>query len=408
MLKDKLNPAIWDSKQQMLTQVRSVLLAVANSFFKQLDIDEAALKDVTLTGSIANYNWSEFSDVDLHLIVDFSKVDENRKLVQNYMLAQKNLWNEKHKLDIGGIPIEVYVENSGESHVASGLYSVKDDKWIVKPEPKKLMVDLADIRTKAQSYVSVLDHVKKYIKQGEYDKAIEVVEATKVKLKQLRSAGLETGGELSIENLAFKSLRRSGFIQALSDLAEEALAKMSSTVESKAGERRRSFYKPDVPKEKPRSFPVGGEAEIHKQGDRYYVVWMGWGHPSVLASFPAGPPDQKVAKGLKAAHVWARKQGIKIVKVVEMKASDLIDKMVNDDKSAEEVLNELTEAIVPTHWNQRWPHGNRSRMAPAGPREDYMEGVGKKYAAEMDRLGHEIAMMSGDPCWCDKCTGIDQ
>ena len=37
-----------------------------------------------LTGSLANYNWSSFSDVDLHIIVDFSQIDENYELVKGF------------------------------------------------------------------------------------------------------------------------------------------------------------------------------------------------------------------------------------------------------------------------------------------------------------------------------------
>jgi len=222
LMKDDLNEEIWTPSQTMRPKVRKQLLSIAQDFFKQLDVDKSVLDDITLTGSIANYNWSEYSDIDLHLRLDFDAIDENEKLVRNYMLAQKNLWNEKHDIEIGGFPVEVYVENVGDTHVASGLYSVLDNKWLVKPVARQLMVDLDDVKTKAQSYFSVLGHIEKYLAESKPKKALKVIESTKKKVKQLRAAGLETGGEFTVENLAFKTLRRSQFFNRLDELAQQA------------------------------------------------------------------------------------------------------------------------------------------------------------------------------------------
>jgi len=221
-IKDELNPVIW-SKGRMRDDVRSRLMKVANSFIGTLDLDDSVeVSDVTLTGSIANYNWSDFSDVDLHVRIKFDEVDENEKLVRNYFLAKKSLWNEKYKLDIGGIPIELYVENVGDTHVASGLYSVLTNKWLVKPKKRTLQVDLDDVKTKADGFMSFLTLMRNLVKSGEYDRALSLESQVKDNLKRLRQAGLETGGEFSVENLAFKSLRRSGYIKAIDDLATEA------------------------------------------------------------------------------------------------------------------------------------------------------------------------------------------
>ena len=95
-VKKTLNPHIWtkdkDGDSVLRPEVRDKLLIISNDFLTFVDIDnldcntitkECTIEDVTITGSICNYNWSKFSDIDLHLLVDFGKIDENEKLVNN-------------------------------------------------------------------------------------------------------------------------------------------------------------------------------------------------------------------------------------------------------------------------------------------------------------------------------------
>ena len=53
------------------------------------------------------------------------------------------------------------------------------------------------------------------------EETLELIEKIKKKLKKFRSCGLEEGGEYSYENLAFKFLRRSGYIKRLFELKNE-------------------------------------------------------------------------------------------------------------------------------------------------------------------------------------------
>ena len=47
---------------------------------------------------------------------------------------------------------------------------------------------------------------------------LDKIDAFKEKIRKYRKNGLMSGGELSNENLVFKYLRRSGFMEKLSDL----------------------------------------------------------------------------------------------------------------------------------------------------------------------------------------------
>lgn len=222
-VQDQLNPIIWEKNNELKSEVRRKLLQIANDFFKELELPAGTvLDDIVLTGSIANYNWSKYSDIDLHLRLDFSKLNGNADIVRNYMLSKKTIWNLTHDITIHGYPVEVYIENIGDPHVSSGVYSILNNKWINTPDPDKVQIDKSNVIKKAESYEANLPVIQKLIKAGKFDKAIATIDQLKARIKSMRQAGLESGGEYSIENLAFKVLRRSEFMDTLSSMRTNA------------------------------------------------------------------------------------------------------------------------------------------------------------------------------------------
>ena len=225
VIRNSLNTKLWKGSK-LKPEIRKKLLVIAKNFFEDLELEpNVDLKDITLTGSISNYNWSKFSDVDLHLRLDFSQIDDDEDFVKNYVLAKKTIWNNKHDIKIFGFPVEVYVENLGDVHIASGLYSILNDKWIVEPKKKELQIDLDDIRSKAEGYLGSIPVLKKMLKDGKYVEVVKMVDKIKERLKRMRSSGLARGGEFSVENLAFKALRRSPFIANITDMKTMAYDK---------------------------------------------------------------------------------------------------------------------------------------------------------------------------------------
>ena len=225
-IQDTLNSNIWENGK-LKVEILKKLRKIGKDFFNELELEpNVKLHDITLTGSISNYNWSKFSDVDLHLRLDFSEVDDDKDFVKNYMLAKKTIWNDKHDITIYDFPVEVYVEDIGDTHIASGLYSVLKHKWLVIPKKKELKIDFDDIRSKAEGYVGSIDTLKQVMSLGRYKKVIQMIDNIKSKLKRMRQSGLERGGEFSVENLAFKALRRSPFIATISKMKDDAYDKL--------------------------------------------------------------------------------------------------------------------------------------------------------------------------------------
>ncbi len=216
-----LEKRIWDN-MQMKDEIREPMLKIASNFIEGLPFD-VNIEDITLTGSLANYNWSSFSDVDLHIIVDFSQIDENYELVKGFFDNARARWNEKHNMSLKGYDVEIYVENVGEAHKSSGIYSVLNDEWNIEPKKYDHSIDFNSARRKADDIESRGNRVDNLVIKGEYRKALRSIDKLKKKIRNMRRAGLESPKqEFSIENIAFKILRRNGILDQLEDMKTDA------------------------------------------------------------------------------------------------------------------------------------------------------------------------------------------
>jgi len=215
-IRDTLNPKVWENpedpnKASMKQKVKDALEKIADEFIEYLG-EDVFVEDVVLTGSLANFNWSEFSDFDLHIIIDFQQYEDEAELYKELYNLKKQIFNEKHNIKIFGYDVELYAQDVDESHFSSGTYSIMNNEWIQKPKKIKENIDKSLLINKISQWVEKLD---KAIRNKDDDG--DRLEDLKDKLKEYRKSGLETKGELSYENLVFKFLRRSGHIQKLFD-----------------------------------------------------------------------------------------------------------------------------------------------------------------------------------------------
>jgi len=227
-LQPTLCPTVWDLDEnppQLKNEVKLNLIKVSELFRDFIGVD-FFLDDVIMTGSLANYNWSKFSDVDLHLVVDFTQFDEDKlELYTELFKVKKTIFNNVHNIKIYGFDVEVYVQDSNEAHFSSGVYSVLYDEWIVQPKHEKIDVDKKILKDKINQWVNIIDGVEENTKDMSAEESKEIIDKYRDKLKKFRSCGLEKGGEFSYENIVFKYLRRSGHIEKLFNLENQILDK---------------------------------------------------------------------------------------------------------------------------------------------------------------------------------------
>jgi hypothetical protein len=207
------------------------LIAIANDFWNSLEVGDAEYDDITFTGSLAAHNYSQFSDVDLHILVDFSDIDDKTDLVREYFNAMKSIWNRLHDILIKGYEVEIYVQDVNDPHEAQGLYSISNDEWIKKPVLDKQDFDKDNVKKKAAGLMDQIDRLQPLIDEGKYEEAEKYADKLKEKIRKMRKTGLETVGAYSVENLAFKVLRRNDYLGKLSDAKREAYDKMQSIKE---------------------------------------------------------------------------------------------------------------------------------------------------------------------------------
>ena len=231
----ELNPKIWINGK-INSKVRLRLLDIADDFVSTLEVDWVKPQDIVLTGSLANYNWSKFSDFDLHILIDFSKVDRRTNFVKDYFDSKKKIWNEQHEnLKIYGFPVEVYVQDTNEQHTASGIYSLEKNHWIVEPHPnsiKAIKLNKYFIKEKVLKFIKKIDDIEELCElTNNTENAVYVANAAKSlfdKIKGMRRESLKNGDEMSSGNIIFKSLRRLGYIGKLVDIKTKTYDKINS------------------------------------------------------------------------------------------------------------------------------------------------------------------------------------
>jgi len=213
--KENLNSKIWVNEDEMKPKVRQRLLEISNQFIEYLKVD-IIVSDIIMTGSLANYNWSEYSDVDLHILADFSQFPkEQLPLYEDLFKLKKTIFNDKHDITIFGYEVELYVQNETEAHFSSGVYSVLFDEWSNKPKKEHVDIYKSLLKEKAKQWMNVIDGVIENIEDEDIETSKKLLDKYKDKLKKFRTCGLEKDGEYSTENLVFKILRRNGYIEKL-------------------------------------------------------------------------------------------------------------------------------------------------------------------------------------------------
>lgn len=207
-VKDQLNPKIWQ-KGRLDPEVRQRLIKIARAFEKFVGV-ELDQTDLTITGSNANYTWTEYSDLDLHIIVRGQPTDPQRELYN----AKKALWGEQHDIRIRGLPVECYIQGDEEQHHSTGVYSLARDQWVVKPQRTRPTVDDQAVQAKKQQ---IMHDIESALLANDLDRLNQVKE----RITTMRKSGLEKQGEWSVENLVFKILRNLGIIEQITEKIRE-------------------------------------------------------------------------------------------------------------------------------------------------------------------------------------------
>ena len=208
---NKLNQKLWDG-ENLKVEVRRNLLKIAKRWAIFANIPGAAIEDIVVVGGNANYNYTKYSDVDLHLIVNKDKIANCPDLIDDYLRDKKQLWALSHDIKIYGHDVELYAQDVSETLPKDqGVFSLTKNSWLVKPVKKEINLNDKTVKQKVQNTIDYIDFLitNKADDRDAFDKLKE-------KLRKMRAAAIQKGGEFAPENLAFKELRNRGYLDKIS------------------------------------------------------------------------------------------------------------------------------------------------------------------------------------------------
>ena len=208
---DALNPDLWENNK-IREEVRTKLLQIANVWSKFAKIPAEAIEDILVVGGNANFNYTPYSDIDLHILVDKEKIADCPEILDEYLKDKKFIWSETHDIKIYGHDVEVYAQDINEpTPFNQGSYSLTQDSWIKEPTKEQVNLDDPELQKKIDSHIHKIDHL---ISSNADDSSFERL---KEKFRTMRNSGLKKAGEFSLENLAFKELRNLGYFDKVNE-----------------------------------------------------------------------------------------------------------------------------------------------------------------------------------------------
>lgn len=238
-VKKKLHPDFFKNDDTMNSQIRMRLLDIADDFIETLEVKWVKPLDIIVTGSIVNYNWSEYSDVDVHIVYDFSKIYKKSEFVKDYFMAKRDAWNKSHEnLTMKGFPVEMSVEDVNAPLQSSGVYSIEKNKWVKEPkEMDDSNIDMKGIQKYCAKQMTKMDKLFTKMDKETDRKKLETLanelESTLDAVHDKRTEGLKTKEkELSNGNIMWKVVKHMGYADKVYDYLNKVYDRRNTIKES--------------------------------------------------------------------------------------------------------------------------------------------------------------------------------
>ena len=213
---DTLNPKLWTTDNRLQEDVKQHLLDIVEQFKTTCDIP-LHIADIRIVGSQASFNYTTHSDLDLHIVSNFSIVDCDKEILQTAYNSIKTRFNSEYSITIRDIDVELYVEDIESGIQSNGIYSVKFDKWVKFP---KKLTDIPQVDVSAE-----LDQWTSKINTAVDNSSSQTIEKLIDELYLIRKNSLETDGEYSAGNILFKEVRNVGLLDKLKDAYKDSRSK---------------------------------------------------------------------------------------------------------------------------------------------------------------------------------------
>lgn len=217
----ELNPKIWQDNK-LKPSVRRKIYDIVNAFLDYIDYP-IRVADIHILGSNASYNYTNNSDLDVHLIVNFDDLEIPETFLQTFFNLEKSSFNKEYDIKIKGMDVEIYVEDINANTISNGIYSLNRDKWIKFPQH----IEAPDVDLEPELSM-IKKNIRNLININDIDKLNNYLDS----IYLMRKDSLAINGEFGKGNLIFKQLRNEGLLDSLRNRIKDLTSKKLS-LESK-------------------------------------------------------------------------------------------------------------------------------------------------------------------------------
>ena len=207
---DTLNPKLWDlNTNKLIPEVRNKIIEICTAFENYINVPIYIL-DIQLVGSNCSYNYTEKSDLDVHIMANFEVMgEEESAILKAYYDTKKAQFNRETDIKIKGVDVELYVQDIRSTTASNGIYSVCDDEWIKEPKPIK-SVTKHNTEKEVNRWV---EEINKVLSSNNYEELNKVLSA----LYLMRTNSIAVDGEYGKGNAIFKDIRNLGYLDKLKE-----------------------------------------------------------------------------------------------------------------------------------------------------------------------------------------------
>ena len=200
----KLNPKLWNENRELIPEVKEHLLKIVEEFLDHFTID-IDVQDINIIGSNAGYNYKSKSDIDLHVVTDYTKYPADIDIVDELFNAKKNNFNNNYDITIKDLPVELYIEDSNSPAESNGRYSVMNDEWLQEPEY------IEEPPVNQEMVKEWTNKIEDVIKTNDSEKINQLID----EIWDNRKEDVRENGFTGEFNLVFKNLRAKGLLDKL-------------------------------------------------------------------------------------------------------------------------------------------------------------------------------------------------